>query len=778
MAKGKANKKKDKKKNFKKYALILWAMFLLGLAFIILLFFFISKGYLGYIPTWDELENPQSSLATQIMSDDHVELGTFFKENRVLVEYEDLSPNLVKALVSTEDERFYEHSGVDTRALLRAIVYMGKNGGGSTITQQLAKQLYHEPVGSVWERIQQKLNEWVMAVKLERRYTKNEIITMYFNRFDFLNLSVGIKTAAHVYFNTTPKKLNIQEAATLVGMCKNPAFFNPLRFPERVQKRRNVVLFQMKKNQHLTQAQYDSLKVLPLGIDFQKVDHSLGLAPYFREHIRLLMSAKKPQRKNYWGNHAYQVDSAEWMNNPLYGWIEKNPKPNGEKYNLYSDGLKIYTTIDSRLQEHAEQAVREHIGEELQKDFWKEKRSSKKAPFSEDLTQKQINKIMLRALKQTDRYRGYRAAKVPMDSILELFKQPVKTKLFSWSGTIDTLISPMDSLRYYKHFLRASLLSINPKNGHIKAYVGGTNYRYFKYDMAFKGRRQVGSTFKPILYSLALREDYTPCSKLPNVPFAINLPEGGTWMPRNEHSKTEGQMITLKEALASSNNYISAFLVNRYSPQAMVNLAYKLGVTSDIDVVPSVCLGTADVSLYEMLPIYATFANKGVHIKPLLVTHIKDKNGNLIARFSSERTEVYNEKTAYMMVNLLEGVVNRGTSIRLRLKYKMKNAIYGKTGTTQNQSDGWFFGVVPRLATGVWVGGEDRSIHFNGIRLGQGANMALPIWALYMKHIYEDKNLDYSLEDVFEKPQGFNIELDCDKVEEQQRQKIDYGLDF
>ncbi len=771
-----SKKNKKNKPNFGKLTALFWVLFFTPILFLVLLFTLISHEYLGYIPTWEELENPKSNVATQILSSDAKVLGTFFKENRTLVEYEDLSEHLVNALVATEDERFYEHSGVDTRSLARAIINMGKKGGGSTITQQLAKQLYHEPAKNKFDRILQKLNEWVIAVKLEKRYTKEEIITTYFNKFDFLNLAVGIHTAAHVYFNKSPKELNIQESATLVGMCKNPSLFNPLKRPEKVRERRNVVFYQMKRNGFINQAQYDSLKILPLKLDFKRVDHNLGLAPYFREHIRLLMQAKKPQKKNYWDKHRYSVDSLEWINNPLYGWIEKHPKVNGDKYDLYRDGLQIYTTINSRLQKHAEDAVTEHIGGELQGDFWKDQKGRKKAPFSYDMTDEQIDRILTRSMRQTDRYRAYKRAKLSKDSILYYFNQPVKMRVFSWSGDRDTIMSPMDSIRYYKYFLRASLMSMDPTTGYVKAYVGGINYSHFKYDMVFTGRRQVGSTFKPILYSLALQEDFTPCSQLPNIPHPVRLPEGGVWDPQNSDiSKTDGKMITLKQALAHSNNYISAYLVDRYSPEAVVTMAKKLGVTSKMDAVPSICLGTPDVSLYEMLPMYCTFGNKGVYTKPVLVTHIKDKHGNLLSSFSTERKVVYNERTAYLMVNLLEGVINKGTSIRLRYKYGFKNQIYGKTGTTQNHSDGWFFGVTPRLANGIWVGGEDRSIHFRYINKGQGANMALPIWAIYMKKVYEDEKLNYSTEDVFERPEGLQIDLDCKK--QSQNQAIDYGLD-
>lgn len=771
-------KERNNKKSNRKYLLIVWLVFVFPIVGLTILFSLISYGYLGYMPTWEELENPKSNLATQVISADQKVLGTFFKENRTNVEYENLSPFLVKALIATEDERFYNHSGIDSRALARAIINMGSSGGGSTITQQLAKQLYHEPADGKWDRIIQKLNEWVMAVKLEKRYTKEEIITLYLNKFDFLNLAVGIRTAANVYFNKQPDSLNIQESAMLIGMCKNPALYNPLRRKEQVKDRRNVVLFQMMKNEFITRSAYDSLKTLPLELSFQRVDHTLGLAPYYREHIRLLMQAKKPVRKNYYSDHAYSVDSAEWVKNPLFGWIEKNPKPDGSKYDLYRDGLQIHTTIDSKLQKYAEQAVEEHISKDLQKAFFKEQEGRKKAPFSYDMSEGQINKILLKSMKQTDRYRFYIRRDLKADSIEYYFNQPTEMTVFTWSGEKDTVLSPMDSIRYYKFFLRASLLSMDPMNGYVKAYVGGINYAHFQYDMVSDGRRQVGSTFKPILYSLALQEDFTPCSKLPNIPHTIAMPDGQpSWTPRNSDvSKTDGQMITLKQALANSNNFISAYLVDRYSPAAMVTMAKKLGITTEMDAVPSICLGTPDVSLMEMLPMYCTFGNKGVYTKPVLVTHIKDKNGNLLSTFRAEQTEVYDEKTAYLMVNLLEGVINRGTSIRLRYKYGFTNQIYGKTGTTQNQSDGWFFGVTPQLATGIWVGGEDRSIHFKGIALGQGANMALPIWALYMKKVYADSKLKYDPLLKFERPDHLKLNLDCKDTEDQIIQN-NYGLE-
>ena len=535
----------------------------------------------------------------------------------------------------------------------------------------------------------------------------------------------------------------------------------------------------MLRSDYITKQVYDSLKVLPLGINFQRVDHSLGLAPYYREYIRKLMSKKLPARKNYWSKHMFKVDSIEWINNPLFGWIEKNPKPNGEKFNIYRDGLQIHTTINSRLQKHAEQSVDEHIGGYLQKEFWKEQEHRKKAPFANDLSEEQIDKILYNTLKQTDRYRFYKRKGYTKDSILVYFNTPVEMQIFSWSGNIDTLMSPLDSVRYYKYFLRASLMSMDPVTGYVKAYVGGVNFSQFQYDMVSAGRRQVGSTFKPILYSLALQEDLTPCSKLPNVPHSIKLPEGGVWTPKNASvSKTDGQMITLKEALAHSNNYISAQLVDKYSAEAMVKMAKKMGITTDMLAVPSICLGTPDVSLGEMVPMFCTYGNKGVYTKPLMVTHIKDKNGNLLATFTPERTEVYDDKTAYKMVKLLEGVINSGTSIRIRYKYKFEGQIYGKTGTTQNQSDGWFFGVTPELATGIWVGGEDRSIHFRGIRLGQGASMALPIWAIYMRKVYDDKKLKYSNETFFDKPEGLNIEFDCNKVIEEDAGALDLNYDL
>ncbi len=760
-----------------KYIKIFWGLFAAPFILFILLFVLVSSGLIGYVPTWEELENPKSNLATQVYSADGKVLGTFFKENRMLTKYEDLSPNIINALVATEDERFYDHSGIDFQALMRAVVFVGTKGGGSTITQQLAKQLFHAPAEDKWERIFQKFNEWVIAVMLEKRYTKEEILTLYLNKFDFLNLAVGIQSASHVYFNKLPKDLNLQESAMLIGMCKNPSLYNPLRRLQKVTNRRNDVLNQMYKNNFIDKSKRDSIKLIPIDLDFQRVDHSLGLAPYFREHLRLLMQAKEPDEDDYADWHQYQVDSVEWVHNPLYGWLEKNPKPDGTKYDLYRDGLRIYTTIDSRLQTYAENAVVEHMSKSLQPDFFKEQKGRAKAPFAWDMTDEQVNEIMTRAMKQTDRYRAYKNNDMSDDSIKYYFNQPVEMTVFSWKGNIDTVMSPMDSLRYHKYFLRAGLMSMDPFNGQVRAYVGGINFQHFQYDMVHDGRRQVGSTFKPILYSLALQEDFTPCSTLPNIPHSIALPEGGVWTPANaDMSKTDGKMITLKDALAHSNNYISAQLVDRYSPSAMISLAEKMGITTHMDAVPSICLGTPDISLYEMLPMYCTFGNKGVYTRPQIVTQIRDKNGNVLSTMSTERTEVYNEKTAYLMVNLLEGVVNRGTSVRLRYRYGFKMPIYGKTGTTQNHSDGWFFGVTPQLASGVWVGGEDRSVHFKNITQGQGANMALPIWALYMQQVIKDSTIVFPDGTYFEKPQGLEFDVNCSGQSEL-APETDYGLE-
>jgi len=751
----------------KSYLKLLWILFVTPFVVAILIFTLISYGKLGFIPSFELLENPDNYLATEIISSDNEVLGTFFLQNRIGVEYKDLSPYLVNALIATEDVRFRSHSGIDGRALTRAILKGGKNGGGSTITQQLAKMLFpREDLSNKIKFIIRKFREWVIAVKLERSYTKDEIITMYFNQFDFLNLAVGIKSSAKVYFNQTPDSLKIEQAAMLVGMAKNPSFYNPLRRPDTTLHRRNVVLKQMLKYDYINQENYDSLKMLPLGLDYQKVDHKLGEATYFREFIRVTLNHSKPERDAYWSYKTFQSDSIKWENNPLFGWCKKNFKSDSTNYNLYKDGLNIYTTIDSRMQRYAEEAVAEHLGGSLQKAMDKEMNRNKYPPFSNDLTKKEINSILNRIMKQTQRYKSLAKAGLSKKEIKKQFNIPVEMSVFSWSGDIDTVMTPLDSIKYYLHFLHAGFMSMEPSTGYVKAYVGGINYKEFQYDHVVKGKRQVGSTIKPFLYTIAMQEGYSPCHEVPLIPTTFNLPDGTTWTPNNAgKNKRAGEMVTLKWGLANSNNFVSAWLMKQFGAKPFVNFMKNAGVTSHIDPVPSMILGTSDISLYEMVGAYSIYANKGIYTEPIFVTRIEDKYGNVLANFNPHHEDVISEQTAYLMINLLMGVVREGTSVRLRYKYNLMNEMAGKTGTTDNHSDGWFMGIIPDLVSGVWVGAEVRSIHFRGIRLGQGANMALPIYANFIQKVYADSiNLNISTRD-FDKPlRKFSFELDCDKV--------------
>jgi len=769
-----------KKKKYRAIIRLFWILIVFPVIAVTVLFVLISEGYLGFMPTFEELENPKSNLATEVYSSDQKLLCTYFFENRSNVKFEDLSPFLVEALIVTEDERFYNHSGIDFRGLMRSVVFMGKRGGGSTITQQLAKLLFHDPARSILERIPQKLNEWVIAVKLEKRYTKEEIITMYFNKFDFLNLAVGIKSSSKVYFNTTPDSLKIEQAAMLVGMAKNPSFYNPLRRPDTTLHRRNVVLWQLYEHDRITKEEYDSLTALPLGMDYQKVDHKLGVAPYFREYLRTTLNAHEPKREEYFDYQKYRDDSAEWAENPLYGWCNKNRKPDGEPYNLYRDGLKIYTTINSKLQKFAEESVTDHLKGYLQPAFFKEQKGRKKAPFAWNVTEKQIQEIMNNTVRRSERYRILKEQGLPADSIIASFYKPVEMTVFTWEGERDTVMTPIDSIRYYKHFLRSGFMSMEPHTGYVRAYVGGIDYRHFQYDMVSLGRRQIGSTFKPFLYTLAMQNGLSPCTKVPNVPVTFEMPEGqppytpqfttAPWL-----KKTEGKMITLKFGLAHSMNQISARILKRFGTYAAaegsIQIARSMGIRSDMEPYPSICVGIPEVLLVELVGAYCTFANKGVYTKPLFVTRIEDKNGNILATFQPARHEAISEETAYIMIDLMKGVTQYGTSIRLRYMYNFKGEIAGKTGTTNNHSDGWFMGITPNLVSGVWVGGEERSIHFRSMEHGQGARMAMPIWAKYMQKVYADSTLGYSESDRFEKPlKKLSIELDCKKYDEQVRQ--------
>lgn len=741
-----APKDPTREKRIKTLVRRLWAMLIVIFVAVIFLFTGISLGWFGFMPSFEELENPQTYLASEILSYDDQLIGTYYVENRSTSNYADISPYLIHALIATEDVRFYRHSGIDMKALIRvfygAITGQDK-GGGSTITQQLAKNLFprEENQNSI-QLAFRKFKEWVIAIKLENRYSKEEILAMYLNKIDFLNLAVGIKSAARVYFSTTPALLDINQSALLVGMVQNPSLYNPLRRPELALNRRNVVLSQMVKNGYLDEWEATRVKQMPLGLKFQKVDHNIGIATYFKEFLRGEMTK----------------------------WCKSHQKPDGSNYDLYRDGLRIYTTIDSRMQKYAEEAVAQHLGLDLQPAFFKHWRRQPNAPFvfHSDSAASQVELIMTQAMKRSDRYRSLKRAGVSQDSIELNFRTRTPMTVFTWKGDRDTLMTPMDSIRYYKFYLQTGLMSVDPPTGEVRAYVGGIDYRYFKYDHVTQGQRQVGSTFKPFLYSLAMQEgaatgEFLPCTEVPNVQVSIELPDGTYWTPKNTLKERQGEMVTLKWALAHSVNWVSAFLMKRFSPMAVIQMARKMGVTADIPAVPAIALGTPDISLYEMVGAMNTFNNQGIHVNPYFITKIEDKFGNVIESFTTQSNEAMNEETAYLMLNLMQGVVETGTGIRLRSKYGLNNEIAGKTGTTQNQSDGWFMGLTPQLTTGVWVGCEDRAAHFRTLSLGQGANMALPIWALYMQKVYADRSLRI-YKDPFPKPsRQINVSLDCEK---------------
>lgn len=748
----------------RKVVKILWIFIALISLVCVFIFFSIAKGWIGYMPPVEDLENPNYKFATEVFSEDGKVLGTYSysKENRVFVGYNDLSPNIINALIATEDVRFAEHSGIDAYALTRAVVKRGilmqKNaGGGSTITQQLSKQLYSPSAGNVMERLFQKPIEWVIAVKLERYYTKEEILTMYLNKFDFLNNAVGIKTAAFTYFGCEPKDLKIEEAATLVGMCKNPSLYNPVRYNERSRGRRNVVLDQMRKAGYITEAERDSLQALPLKLKYNRVDHKEGLATYFREYLRGVLTAKKPDKANYrgWQMQKYYEDSLDWENNPLFGWCEKNTKKDGTKYNLYTDGLKIYTTLDSRMQQYAEDAVTEHL-KELQGYFFKEKKGAKKAPYTFRLTQEQVDEILGRAMRLSDRYRLMKKAGATEAEIKKAFDTPEEMSVFSWEGEKDTIMTPMDSIRYYKFFLRAGFMSMDPRSGHVKAYVGGPNYHYFQYDMAMVGRRQVGSTIKPFLYTLAMENGFSPCDEVRHVEYTLIDENGKPWTPRNANKKLIGDMVTVKWGLANSDNWITAYLMSKLNPYNLKRLIHTFGVRNR-DIVPSVslCLGPCEISVGEMVSAYTAFPNKGIRVAPLFVTRIEDNDGNVLATFAPEMQEVISVSSAYKMLVMLRAVVNEGTGGRVR-RLGVKADMGGKTGTTNYNADGWFMGFTPSLVSGCWVGGEDRDIHFDTMLHGQGASMALPIWTKYMVKVLGDKSLGYDENETFQLPEGYD----------------------
>lgn len=755
----------------KKMIRALWTINFCGVALVMLIGVMIYHGYIGYMPPVEGLLNPEDRFASRLFTSDGVEMGRFYqsRNNRVYADYSEISPNVINALIATEDERFMQHSGIDimalSRVLFKTILLRQKNaGGGSTITQQLAKQLYSPESDGLMDRFIQKPVEWAIAVKLERYYTKEEIIKMYLNQFDFLNNAVGIKTAAHVYFNTTPDSLKIEQAAMLVGMAKNPSLYNPVRADRKdaAVGRRNVVLQQMLKADLVTEAECDSLCALPLEVKFTKVDHKDGIAPYFREAVRLMMQAKEPRRGDYpdWDQQRFVDDSIQWATNPLYGWVEKNPKPDGTKYNIYTDGLRIYTSIDSRMQKYAEEAVIDYLKNTLQPQFDREKGS--RGPYttnSAELGQLTPRKLIDRAIRQSERYRVLKNAGMSDAEIMEEFDKPVDMTVFSYDGgQVQKTMSPRDSVVYQKMFLRAGFMSMDPLTGQVKAYVGGPNFHFFQYDMAGVGRRQIGSTVKPFLYTYAFEEGFTPCDMFLNAQPSITLPTGEVWAPRNTGHARIGEMVDLYWALTNSNNWISARLMSELSPSTLARTMHTFGITNHLDPVVSLCLGPCDVSVREMVTAYTAFSNKGLRVDPIYVTKITDNNGNVISEFTPQYTEVMSQEAYFKMVNILQNVINSGTGSRLRrAPYNITAVMGGKTGTTNYNADGWFMGFTPNLVSGVWVGGDERYIHFNRMAQGQGAAMALPIYGLYMKKVYADKSLPYSQTLQFpEPPAGFS----------------------
>lgn len=724
-----------------------WKLFFYGLGVMILFFALASWGFFGAMPSFEDLENPESNLATEIISSDGVTIGKFYNENRTPIKYQDLPPHLVKALIATEDERFYEHSGIDAKRTFGAAAKLGQNGGASTISQQLAKQLFHGEGSKFFLfRVIQKVKEWIIAIKLERQYTKDEIIAMYFNVYDFNNYAIGIRSASKTYFSKEPKDLTIDESAMLVGMFKNSSLYNPVRNPQGVKNRRNVVLSQMLKSHIITESQKESLSQLPIKLDFKLQTHKEGLATYFREYLR------------------------EYMKN----WVKENKKPDGTDYDIYTDGLKIYTTIDSKIQEHAEEAVQAHM-KNLQQEFFAQQKDNKNAPFL-NITPEETKRIINQAMHNSERWRIMKDMDKTEEEIIASFDVKAKMKIFSWKGPIDTLMTPMDSIRYYKHFLQAGVMSMEPQTGHIKAWVGGIDYKYFQYDHVGQGARQVGSTFKPFVYATAIEQlGMSPCDSIIDSPFMIHKGRHNVtadWEPKNSDHQYRG-MVTLKKALALSINTVSAKLIDKTGPEAVAALTKKLGVKSNIPNQPSIALGAVEITVEDMVAAYSTFANQGVYIKPQFISRIEDKNGVVLYEPVPETHDVLNKDIAYAVIKLLEGVTETGSGVRLRTQgggsgdnrwtgypYVFTNPIAGKTGTSQNQSDGWFIGMVPNLVTGVWVGCEDRSARFKGITYGQGATAALPIWGYMMKKCYEDKDLLIS-KDPFERPDNLSIKVDC-----------------
>lgn len=748
---------------YKPFLAWFWGLFIGGLLVIWFVMWLITRGVLGYLPPLEELQNPKNNFASEIISSDMQSLGRYYRyENRIGVQYTDLSPNIINALIATEDARFYQHTGVDFKSLFRAILKLGRAGGGSTLTQQLAKQLWSPRANNIFERAMQKPIEWIIATKLERLYSKDEILLMYLNQFDFLYNAVGIQSASQVYFSTTPAKLKMEEAAMLVGMCKNPSLYNPVRHPERATRRRNTVLSQMEKYHYIDEATRDSVMALPLELHYRSVDHKQGTAPYFREYLRVVLTAKEPRESEYaeWNKQQYELDKWQWENNPLYGFCEKNKKPDGTHYDIYQDGLKIYTTIDSRMQRYAEEAVSEHM-QAQQKAFFRELKRKKNAPFSKQLTQEEVDGIMNRSMRQTDRYRIMKRAGYSHDSIMAAFMTPREMQVFTYDGIIDTVMSPYDSIKWQKSFLRCGFMSMDPHSGHVKAYVGGPNFSYFQYDMTTKGRRQVGSTVKPYLYTLAMDEGMWPCETWVYDSVVFILPDGTRYVPRDTHDKYQGDTVTLTWGLKESSNWMSAYLMSLFTPEQLVKMMRSFGIQGQLDPVVSLCLGPCEVTVAEMVDAYTAFANKGIRTEPLYVTRIEDANSNVIGSFTPRTHEIISETTAYKMIYMLRQVIDHGTGVRMRYRYGISAPMGGKTGTTNNNSDGWFMCFTPSLVSGTWVGGEDRAIHFDNMAEGQGASMALPICALYMQKVLADQELGYNPEEQFDVPAWFDPNEGC-----------------
>ena len=769
-----------------------WFWILITLPVLFLIFMILLVWMFADIPSFKELENPDSKLATQVLAEDGEILATFHIENRTFVNYEDLSPNIVHAAVATEDARFYRHSGIDFKGLARVFIKTlllrdSSQGGGSTITQQLAKTLYpRKEMGRkipgiyhmrmVWT----KLKEWITAVKLERDYTKDEIMTMYLNSIFFGSSAYGVRSAAETFFGKLPSELTVEESAMLIGMVNKPTRYNPAINPDKALVRRNFVIGQMEKAGYITKASRDSIRLIPITLNYEIQDHNAGRAPYFRDMIRRVMTAQKPRRSDYKVREDYVADSLAWADDQLYGWLEKTHKADGSNYDLDKDGLRIYTTINYKMQKYAEEAVSEHI-KALQSDFMKDLKRKTNAPFSNDIDEATRNRLMNQARHWSDRWRVMKKSGNSDSQILKSFSVPTRMRVFAYNskGYVDTTMTPDDSIRYYKSMLRTAFVAMEPGTGHVKAYVGGPNYRYFKYDNVRQGKRQVGSTIKPFLYTLAMQEGMTPCDKVVDLPQTFEIPGGATWTPRSTDSeKWIGKTVTLKWGLTNSSNNISAYLMKQFGPEAMADMMRRMGVQSHIDEVPALCVGPADISLWEMVAAYNTFPSKGVYVSPLYVTRIEDSQGNVISEFTGRKREAIGENTAFLMVNLMEGVVQGGTASRLRYRYNLMGEIAGKTGTTNDNSDGWFIGYTPTLVAGVWTGAEDRQVHFQSGSLGQGANMALPTWGIFMKKVLADGTLGVTANDRFIAPAGVVDGLGCtgsdDEVSEQQAKIEDY----